>query len=83
MHQTSKGLGLLLVEAPTFTVEQRKALEGLLDDPSATVRAALLAHFSRHGLESVAFLVEPRVAREAIVEDPDDNRVLECAVEGP
>ena len=56
MHQTSKGLGLLLVEAPTFTVEQRKALEGLLDDPSATVRAALLAHFSRHGLESVAFL---------------------------
>jgi len=44
------------VEAPTFTVEQRKALEGLLDDPSASVRSALLAHFSRHGRESVAFL---------------------------
>lgn len=44
------------MEAPTFTVEQRKALEGLLDDPSASVRSALLAHFTRHGPESVTFL---------------------------
>ncbi len=44
------------METSTFTVEQRKALEGLLDDPSASVRSALLAHFTRHGRESVTFL---------------------------
>lgn len=44
------------MEAPTFTIEQRRALEGLLDDPSASVRSALLAHFTRHGRESVTFL---------------------------
>lgn len=56
LHRTGKGLGLPCVEAPTFTVVQRKALEELLDDPSATVRTALLAHFTRHGRESVTFL---------------------------
>ena len=44
------------MEAPIFTVEQRKALEGLLDDPSPAVRQALLACFTRHGRESVEFL---------------------------
>lgn len=44
------------MEAPRFTDEQRHALAALLDDPSATVRQALLAYFSRHGRESVEFL---------------------------
>jgi regulator of sirC expression with transglutaminase-like and TPR domain len=44
------------VDTATFTVEQRKALEGLLDDPSPSVRSALLAYFTVHGSESVAFL---------------------------
>jgi regulator of sirC expression with transglutaminase-like and TPR domain len=44
------------VEAHRFTAEQRKALEGLLDDPSAATRQALLAHFTRHGRESLEFL---------------------------
>jgi regulator of sirC expression with transglutaminase-like and TPR domain len=44
------------VDTTAFTAEQRNALEGLLDDPSPSVRAALLAHFTRHGSESVAFL---------------------------
>jgi len=44
------------VEAQKFTAAQRKALEGLLDDPSPAVRAALLAQFTRHGRESVELL---------------------------
>jgi len=56
LHPAGKGLGLPGVEAPIFTVEQRKALEGLLDDPSASVRSALLAHFTKHGPESITFL---------------------------
>ena len=56
LHLKGKGTGLFCVEAPTFTAEQRKALEGLLDDPSASVHSALLAHFTKHGPESVTFL---------------------------
>jgi len=44
------------VEAKKFTAAQRKALEALLDDPSPTVHAALLAQFTRHGCESVDLL---------------------------
>ncbi|MFC1849584.1 putative toxin-antitoxin system toxin component, PIN family [candidate division CSSED10-310 bacterium] len=32
-------------------------------------------------LESLAQIVEPQVAINCIIEDPDDNRILECAVE--
>jgi len=48
--------GSCSVEAPTFTIEQRQALAGLLDDPSPSVRAALLAHFAKHGRARVDFL---------------------------
>ena len=44
------------MEAPTFTIEQRQALARLLDDPSPSVRAALLNHFAQHGRASVDFL---------------------------
>ena len=44
------------MEAPTFTTKQQTALAGLLDDPSPSVRSALLAHFARHGRASVEFL---------------------------
>lgn len=44
------------MEAPKFTAEQKDALAALLDDPSPSVRQALLAHFVRHGRESVEFL---------------------------
>ena len=44
------------MEAPRFTLEQRQALEGLLDDPSPAVRQALLAYFTRHAHGSVEFL---------------------------
>jgi putative PIN family toxin of toxin-antitoxin system len=40
--------------------------------------AALL----RARLESVAHVVEPQEILNVITEDPDDNRVLECAVSG-
>jgi putative PIN family toxin of toxin-antitoxin system len=40
------------------------------------------AAFLRPRLNSVAQLVELRQSLNVIAEDPDDNRVLECAVEG-
>ncbi len=40
------------------------------------------ADFLRARLETVAQVVEPREALSVIAEDPDDNRVLECAVKG-
>jgi putative PIN family toxin of toxin-antitoxin system len=36
----------------------------------------------RAKLESVALLVDPAVSLALIQDDPDDNRVLECAAEG-
>ena len=36
----------------------------------------------RSKLESVAHLVEPEVVLDVVTDDPDDNRVLECAVFG-
>jgi regulator of sirC expression with transglutaminase-like and TPR domain len=44
------------VEPLRFTAAQQEALAGLLDDPAPAVRQALLAHFARHGRESVEFL---------------------------
>jgi putative PIN family toxin of toxin-antitoxin system len=36
----------------------------------------------RAKLESTAMVVEPKIALTVIMEDPDDDRVLECAVTG-
>ncbi|MDI1249016.1 MAG: transglutaminase-like domain-containing protein [Lacunisphaera sp.] len=44
------------MEENKFTPAQRQALQELMDDPSPTVRAALLAEFARHGRESVDLL---------------------------
>lgn len=40
------------------------------------------AKLVRRKLESVAEVVTPAATLHVISEDPDDNRVLECAVEG-
>ena len=40
------------------------------------------AAFLRARLETVAEIVEPEEVLDVIAEDPDDNRVLECAVKG-
>jgi putative PIN family toxin of toxin-antitoxin system len=40
------------------------------------------ADFLRARLRNVAQVVEPRETLSVIAEDPDDNRVLECAVKG-
>jgi uncharacterized protein len=36
----------------------------------------------RAKLESAALLVKPNLALQVIIDDPDDDRVLECAVAG-
>lgn len=40
------------------------------------------ADLIRGRLEAVAFVVKPDMVLDAVAEDPDDNRVLECAVAG-
>ncbi len=40
------------------------------------------AAFLRARLENVAQIVKPRESLRVIADDPDDNRVLECAVKG-
>jgi putative PIN family toxin of toxin-antitoxin system len=40
------------------------------------------AKLVRRRLENVAEVVEPREVLSVISDDPDDDRVLECAVEG-
>jgi predicted nucleic acid-binding protein len=37
---------------------------------------------SERKLESAALLVKPNLALQVIIDDPDDDRVLECAVAG-
>ncbi len=44
------------METETLTVARREALLSLLDDPSASVRRALLAHFAQIGPEAAPFL---------------------------
>jgi len=56
LRQRANHLVYCSVEAPKFTVEQRQALEGLLDDPSPAVRSALLAYFTQHVRGSLDFL---------------------------
>lgn len=56
MRQSRNRLAYESVEAPRFTAEKRKALEGLLDDPSAATHQALLTYFMQHGRESLEFL---------------------------
>ena len=38
-------------------------------------------HFAREQLAKLGNLVTPKKATDAIKEDPDDNRILECALE--
>ena len=39
-------------------------------------------HFTKEQLAKLGNLVTPKKAIDAIKEDPDDNRILECAVAG-
>ena len=55
-----------------FTSAQRQALTELLDDPSPTVRVALLGEFTRHGSESVALL-------RALTHQPNRTLALQAA----
>lgn len=53
--------------------EKRRAKFGVSVEDAALVRARL---------EKVAAVVQPRESLSVIADDPDDNRVLECAVKG-
>jgi putative PIN family toxin of toxin-antitoxin system len=65
-----------LVTSPILLDELDEKLRlkfGLSQDDAARVRAKL---------ESVALVVQPKTTLQVITEDPDDDRVLECAVTG-
>jgi putative PIN family toxin of toxin-antitoxin system len=75
-------LDLALLRAFTLIISP-----ALLDELDEKLRAKFEmspedAAFLRARLESVAKVVEPRETLSVISDDPDDNRVLECAVEG-
>lgn len=66
----------VLVTSPTLLDELDEKLRGKFEvspEDADSIRARL---------ESCALLVAPRIALEVIKKDPDDDRVLECAVAG-
>jgi uncharacterized protein len=65
-----------LIISPDLLQELDEKLRGKFRVPAADVA------FIRARLENVAQVVHPRESLSVIAEDPDDNRVLECAVEG-
>jgi putative PIN family toxin of toxin-antitoxin system len=75
-------LDLALLRA--FTLIISPALLDELDEKLRTKFEMTMedAAFLRARLENVAQIVEPGKALNVIAEDPDDNRVLECAVKG-
>lgn len=66
-----KGVSVFRVETTPLSPAQKSALLSLLDDPSPTVRRALLARFTAHGADAAPFLHEiargahPALARAA------------------
>jgi len=40
------------------------------------------ADFVRRRLEDSALIIEPHISISVVIDDPDDNRVLECAIAG-
>ncbi len=69
--------GFDLVTSPVLLDELNETLLGEKFAMSPEDVAAI-----RVKLEAVAALVEPRLTLDVIAADPDDNRILECAVEG-
>lgn len=60
--------------------------DAILDELVAVLRddfawEAYRLHFAREQLAKLGNLVTPKKAIDAIKEDPDDNRILECALE--
>jgi putative PIN family toxin of toxin-antitoxin system len=66
----------LLVISPVLLDELDEKLRLKFDVPAEDV--AII----REKLKSVAEIVNPDMVLHVIKDDPDDNRVLECAVEG-
>ena len=72
---------LEVVISPALLTELRRAVDyprvrKYLEAPQKTV-ASLIKR-----LETVATVVEPQLSLHVVKEDPDDNRVLECAIAG-
>jgi putative PIN family toxin of toxin-antitoxin system len=65
-----------LVTSPTLLDELQQKLRNkfqISNTDANSIRAKLAKH---------ALLVEPPIALKVVVDDPDDDRVLECAVAG-
>jgi uncharacterized protein len=54
-------------------VEKLRLKFGVSSEDAAAIRARL---------ESVAIMIEPKLVLDVVKDDPDDNRVLECAWAG-
>jgi uncharacterized protein len=76
-----------LLELPLLRSFTLIASDALLDELDEKLRikfgvSIADADFLRRRLEDVAQVVRPRETLNAITDDPDDNRVLECAIAG-
>ena len=69
---------------PAFTLVTSAVLLGELDDKLRTKFKVSTedAAAIRAKLTGVADIVEPDIILDAVKDDPDDNRVLECAIKG-
>jgi putative PIN family toxin of toxin-antitoxin system len=68
--------GFTLVTSPALVDELDEKLRGKFQVPDGKLRT-FLAELMRKGL-----VVRPQLVLDAVPGDPDDNRVLECAVAG-
>ena len=67
-----------LVVSPAIIRETARVLRSDFGWPEARVQKAIRGVAELAGV----FIITPRTALEVVTADPDDNRILECAVDG-
>ena len=80
------GIGARLIGMARAGVIRIDVSDAILDELVTVLRDDFLCeayrmHFARQQLAKLGNLVTPRTAIDAVKEDPDDNRILECGVE--
>ena len=70
-----------MVISPALVTELKRALTYPQVSKYLKMSADEIEAFIEN-LQRVATVVEPQITLEAVAADPDDNRVLECAVAG-
>ncbi len=80
------GVGARLIGMARFGMLQVDLSDAILDELVTVLRddfhwEGYRLHFLREEMRRIARHVTPKVRIDALKDDPDDNRILECAVE--